>query len=469
MAVSGVLTPMGNDVPRFRLTSDAIAVARGEFLRRALRRATMGALLLAAVAAITSEAFVMSHFPFFWTTIACLGVAAIGGFALLLFGPLFGRARSGVIEIGDDAIVLRRGSEQRNYRLESLEQGAFREPDGLLLRFRDGTEVAARATRSEATALLNLVSLSPHQRVLRVPLASAASQRFGGEVLGVLGVLFVGGTTFLSTALLGAAAVFLSKVPHFPPQRWETKHSLIVLSAMLAAVAGGVAVRTLHRFLERREAVVGADGVTIEIRGSRAFIPYGDVAHVLRTERGVALGLQDGSSLELPIQARIHSPLPVAAEPAAAGIDAGDALHRREVLFERISAAVASNAACESAVHIDALDQKGLSVDAWREELRTLLSRVASYRDPHLTAEELFAIAADGHAPPDRRIAAAVALSSADDEELRRRIRIAVDASADEDLRAAIEQAAEGDLDEPTLDRVRQRARPDRHRPTRAR
>lgn len=451
---------VSSDPPRLRLTSASIVFARGEALRRAVRRATLGALLLAAAAAITSEGFVMSHFPFFWTTIACLGAAAIGGVTLLFGGSLLGRGRPGAVEIRKETIVLRREDEQHCYRLDALEQGAFREPDGLLLRFRDGVEVAMRVPRDEATALLDLASISPHQRVLRVPLASSASQRPLGEILGVLGTILVGGVTFLSTTLIGAVVVSVSI--HFPPSYWKTRHSLIVLSTVLTAVLGAVAFRALLRFLGRREAVVGADGVGIEAGGRRAFIPYSEVVRVARTERGVTLRLQDGSSTEMPIQARIEPSLPAAAEPVSAGVDVGDALYRREVLFERIRLAVSSKAPSGSAVHVDALDQKGLSLCAWRDELRALLTRPASYRGPQLTAEQLLAIAADGHAPPEHRIAAAVALSSASDEDLRHRIRIAVDASADEDLRAAIECAAEGEIDEATLSRIRHRAGSDR-------
>jgi hypothetical protein len=449
---------MGTDAPRFRLATDAISISRGEALRRAARAVMLGALVMAAVVAMISEGFVMSHFPFFWTTIACLGVSAVAGLTMLLGETVSGRARRGVIELTADTIDVARGDDIRRHRLADLQQGAFREPDGLVLRLRSGLEIRARATRDEAEALLDLAALSAHQRVLRVPVASSASQHRGGEVLGVLGMVLVAPLTFFATTLSGAFVALMLRTSHFPRHGWGIKQTVLVALCVPAGVLGLIAARALAGFLGRREAVVGADGVAVEARGRRTFVPYSAITDVARTKHGVTLGMQNGSHLELPIQARVLAPLPAGAEPAPAGATSREALHRRELLFDRISTALASSNGCVSSAPLDVLDRRTRSVDAWRDALRAQLDRTGTYRGPHLTAEQLLDVVADSRAFPERRIAAAVALSAADDAEQRRRVRIAADACADDDLRAAIERAAEGEIDEPALERMRVRA-----------
>jgi hypothetical protein len=82
-----------------------------------------------------------------------------------------------------------------------------------------------------------------------------------------------------------------------------------------------------------------------------------------------------------------------------------------------------------------------------REATATRASRRSNFLD----------VVADVRAFPERRIAAAVALSATDDDAHRRRIRAAAHACADDELRAVIELAAEGEIDEAALDRMRLR------------
>jgi hypothetical protein len=160
---------MDNAAARVKLTSDAISLVRGETVRRAAR-----GVALSLGVAIISEAFVMSTFPFFWTSLACLFVATIGAISMRVAGMLGGRPRCGTIEVGRDVIEVRRGDDVTRHRLDELEQGAFREPDGLVLRLSGGLELRAHATRGDAEALLDRAGLSARQRTLRVALASVA-------------------------------------------------------------------------------------------------------------------------------------------------------------------------------------------------------------------------------------------------------------------------------------------------------
>lgn len=445
--------------PRFRLATEALALAPGDVVRRVALRVMVGALVSAVAVAISSEASLTSQLPIFWTTVACLIASALAGLIALLAGFAGGRARSGAIEVGTDTLVVRRGEWVTRYRLDDLRQGAFREPEGLVLKLRSGLELRARATRADAEALLDLVGLSATQRVLRVPLASVASQRRGGVAMGTLGMILVVPTAFLATVLLGAFVVFLMKAGMNPdlfhvgrPGMWLRLVATVSIS-LVVAVVDAFAFRALAAFLGRREAVIGADGVAIEARGRRTFVSYAEMARVIRAAHGAIIELHGGWQLYLPVQGKNRPPLPAGpdAEPSAAG--AREALHRRELLLGRIQDA-ASTAAAVSAAPIDVLDRKERSIAAWRDALRAALDRTGSYRGAHLSPEQLLDVVADVRAPPERRIAAAVALSATDEEAHKRRIRVAAEACADDDLRTAIEHAAEGEIAEAALDRI---------------
>jgi hypothetical protein len=438
-----------------------ITVVRGEAVRRAARGVMVGALALAVLVASISELYVLSQFPFFYTTIACLIVAASGGLGMLLAGLLGGRARRGTLEIQGDAIEVRRGRRVERYRLDALQQGGFREPDGLILQLSDGRELRVTAARSEAEALLDLAGLSAARRVLRVPLASVASQQRGGEVLGVLAMVLFVPTSFFSTTMFGAFIANRWKSRYFDEEglRPETLHRIHVagLASLVVSVLCAFALRALLAYLGRREAVVGTDGIAVEARGRRTFIPYAAMARATRSDHGIVLDLNDGSHIELPVQARILPPLPDGPEPVPGAPLARESLHRRELLLSRIRDAIAAGSAEAPAVQLDVLDRKNRPIDAWRAALRAQLERAGNYRDGHLIPEQLIEVVADVRAAPERRIAAAVALSATGDGEHQRRIRIAARACADEELRAAMDQAAEGEIDEAALDRIRLR------------
>jgi hypothetical protein len=418
---------------RVRIASDAIAVVPDEIVRRVARRVALGALAAALVVPIL-EAFGISPFPFplFETTFGCLAASAIAGLAMLAPGGLGGRPRSGTVDLGGDCIEVQRRDVKR-YRLADLEQGGFREPDSMVLRLRSGLELRVRAARKDAEAFLDHAGVSTRQRVLRVPVASASSERPGGEPLAFLGMVLVGLLAFVST-IVGAALLADVFRGHF--HRADVPY--LVVCVFISAL-GALALRALAAFLGRREVVVGADGVAIEARGRRTFVSYTAMARVTRAGRGVILELRDGSRVELPLKAQ-------------------DVLERRELLLSRIADAIASIAPRCSTARLDLLDQGARPVEVWRAALRALIDRPESYRGVHLTLDQLLEVVADVRASPERRVAASVALSATDDEGHRSRIRALAQACADDDLRAAMEHAAEGEIDEAALARIGQRA-----------
>jgi hypothetical protein len=260
----------------------------------------------------------------------------------------------------------------------------------------------------------------------------------------------------------------------------DTRGLTILVSLLLALnVLSIVGVRWLARFLRRGEVVVGTDGVALEGFGKRRFVAYSRVRRVARDPRGVRLYLNDGVSLLLPTLVDAGAPLPVtpgvdaAIDPASMkhGIPRGGRfddfyrkdLARREALFERIEQAMSARGQSRvSQVQLAQLDRQRRSLSVWREDLRALLAVEGSgYRGAALGSDQLAEVVEDAGAPTERRVAAAIALSSKGDPEARRRVRIAVEACADRDLRAALERAAEGEIEEAELHRaMKQRREP---------
>jgi hypothetical protein len=210
------------------------------------------------------------------------------------------------------------------------------------------------------------------------------------------------------------------------------------------------------RLLGRREVVIGTDGIVIPGFLRRRFIPHSTVAGIERDGFGIVLRLRDGGSVRLPVRAARRAPLPL--DPPAPGASSEDA-ELREVLYRRIHDAMSVRAGPVASRALDELERKGMPLATWRARLRGLLAKEGSYRAPEVGGADLRAIVADPAAPAERRVAAAVALSTSDDVEDRRQVRIAVDACADADLRAALEEAAEGEIDERRLGRLTARLR----------
>jgi hypothetical protein len=91
------------------------------------------------------------------------------------------------------------------------------------------------------------------------------------------------------------------------------------------------------------------------------------------------------------------------------------------------------------------LARGGRSVAAWREALRALAS--PGYRTPGVSAEGALEVLCDPRAPKDRRVGAALALRTANDERATARIRVVAEAEQGP-LRALLLRVADTPLDE---------------------
>lgn len=398
--------------------------------RKALRTLAIAAGLVVALAglSITVHAAALCFVIF-------LPLLAIP-YALLTLG-INSAARApalapGTIVVRDGAIRIlgESGDIRREIPLDQVTQGHWEEPDEVHLATRSNETVIVRASDAESgDRLLRACGVTAAERVLRVPLASATSRVPGGTLFAGLALTFV----FIAVVFGGMVLAFGVRETVTEP----TAHNVLTFaftSALHAPVLGlgwGIV-----RAMRRREAIVGADGVSFRRVRRSLFIPYDSVTGVARHPRGVRVSRREGPAVVLPTPAEAE----------------------REVLYERILQAMAARD--EGALahpDLERLDRRGRPFAVWRAELRKLLQEQADYRRARLTPADLARVIEDAGAPAERRIAAAVALADAEPEEARRRVRIAVDACADDDLRRALESAAEGEIDEASLKREERR------------
>ncbi|MCC6527682.1 MAG: hypothetical protein IT373_33865 [Polyangiaceae bacterium] len=200
-------------------------------------------------------------------------------------------------------------------------------------------------------------------------------------------------------------------------------------------VFASLAIGLLARFPSTR-VVVGTDGIELKRPLSRRrFIPYSELHRVTLEGPTIRPYLRFERAREAPIDLRVASYL------------------EGETLCARIREAMAG-AGTRSTFDVAALDRGGLSLAEWRASLAKLLARSAGYRQRVVEALDLAQAAESAAVTPSRRVAAALALSSSGDENLRQRVRIAAEGCANPAVKRALLAAAEGEVDEATLEQL---------------
>lgn len=483
-----------------RIESAGIAWSSRERARsRSLR--WMGRLTAAAVSSLAALMVLLPVSAALGGVLAVLSGLSILGTAALGAGLVFGgrgaaRALTGAVELSPGALVVRSGGVERRIAPGEVRQGWIEdlspdaaEPEGavsrpagaackVVLRLAGDTEVSVVAPdRASGEMLLRAAGVSTTERVLRAPLRSSAALVRGGEVAGAAGIAalllvlafsLTGGTISALTLLFAARAPGVARSVLL---EWAAYAAMCAVVTP-AAISG---IGRLARRLRRREVKVGADGVAIEGPGKPVYVPYSMVQKVARDPLGVRLHLEDGTSLLLPTVTDALAPMPVVPGPpppldeaalprlvtrrgrSRRDLHLGD-ITRRDALLHRIEQAMAPGEGARlPGIQLDLLDRGDLPLGAWRDRLRGLLApgpAGTGYRRAAVEIEQLLELACDPAAPPERRIAATVAASGANDEPARARLRIAIDACAGEDLRAAMERAAEGEIEEEALTRA---------------
>lgn len=346
---------------------------------------------------------------------------------------------SATVEIDDRELSIQEGRSVRRFALDDIAEGWTESIGGeedVVLRTRADDLIAVRVpTQAHGRKLLFAAGVAVEQHFMRMRLAEASvASATVGCVCATAGIL-------LPITLLITGIVFGLSAHH----ALESGRALSD-AGYLSGVVFAAAVYGSYKLLQAMTpplATVGVDGVEIRELGRRRFIPLDGVAGVGVTTLGVTLTMKDGAEIVLTtLRHRGHDDLRV--EVAT-----------REALARRIRGALAARKASDAGVtRVDTLERKGRTFESWREELTALGRDHAGYRRAGLGRDDLGRVLDDLAAPAEHRIAAAMALSSSDDEATRRRVRVAAAACADPDLRAALEAAAEAELEEALVERV---------------
>jgi hypothetical protein len=337
-------------------------------------------------------------------------------------------ARSrGELTLGEEglSVIARRSS--RSYRPGDVVDGWIDDPGEIIsvvLRTRGGDVISVEvATFDEARAILLAAGVAAEQRVLKMRLANAMTQiPLGG------GIAALGSVVLPIVGIFAAMALFAGS-----PDLGARATATLILG--LTALAFALLVRALIP----PQVLIGTDGITVERILGRVFIPYDQVTQVSSALGAVVLEIRGARSRRLPTGAR-YGGSPRRAE---------ESFHT--ALLTRIHHAMAAGRLGSSRDgRAGELDRAGRSFDAWRQHLRGLTSD-ASYRRLGIASEAIAAVLEDASAPPERRVAAALALAPVGDAALELRIQDVVRASADEGLRAALQAAVDDELTEAEL------------------
>ncbi len=203
------------------------------------------------------------------------------------------------------------------------------------------------------------------------------------------------------------------------------------LSPLSVPLLIGLAM-TLALFPSRIE--IGADGVLVKWMWLRRFIPTSDIAGVGHYAQSLGQNKYVGAKLTLRSGEEVNLPI---------GNRWSDALAYG--LVERIREAVDvyKRGDVESAAAL--LDRRDRTIPQWIAMLKGVGAGAATLRTAAIDTERLWHLLESAGAPPKQRAAAAIALSSCDEQDAKARIRIAANAVAEPKLRVVLEAASQSD------------------------
>lgn len=407
----------------FTLHSPGVAVDRGA--------AALGVTLVSLLVAVGSGAALFSTGSagpgVFLAFAASLITTLVGGAAVVQrrldpqqAASPFRRAPAQVTLDGDTLSILRRGKHTSFARsaitagfIERSARGSF-----VLLSVRGGAQITIEvADLAEGQSLLGAVGVSAERQAMKTRLAPPFSRH------AAIGCLALPVSVVITLGMIVSAIAFFG-----------SRHDLraaLAFSGFLAAFA-----LTLTGFVSPT-LIIGNDGVTIAGLLRRRFVPWARVSRVSRVKGGVELGLRGGGSVMLAVDPRFTDRT-LGTNPV------------EQAIIDRIHQAMGAGGESPAAA-LAALDRGGRSLAVFREHLLALGEERSDYRRIALSREDIVAVLGDPAAPPERRVAAALALSRVEAPEVKERVRIAVSACADEDLKRALSAAAEDELSEELL------------------
>lgn len=203
---------------------------------------------------------------------------------------------------------------------------------------------------------------------------------------------------------------------------------------LLAMVLGLIVYLNLPGWIH-----LGTDGVLIDWRGDRQYVPFADIEDAPPYSEdvmgkkmiGVALALRSGASIKVPV-----------------GEDQFGADKRVEELSTRIRAALDAYRRCTTEDDAASLEPGSRSTAAWLARLRGFGEGAnAGPREAPIPVDRLWRIVEDPHATPPVRAGAAVALARSLDAEGKHRLRVVASDTAAPHLRIALDAAASDDDD----------------------
>ena len=346
---------------------------------------------------------------------AACGSTFLGSALLSLLSVAFREVRFPIgrsMKFEQDALrVLLRTGKTLSFAPETFVEGWYSlETRRVHLRRRDGNIVSADVPDAEtASQLLQQLGVDASKRTMRIRLGAVDFLNAMVWLLGPIAAIFIGEAIGSAVRMNGALSIPI---------------------AVIVFILEFFAVRKLFG---PAHLVIGADGIIVEKRFGKQFVPYGELESISTADSHVTLHLVNGSKIRAKAR---HL-----------------AQEESDVIDQRVRDALAlRDQRLADPAALAALDRGKHDGKAWRDALRGLFDKDRGYRQAKLTREQISAVLVDPAAPVDRRIGAAMALSQSGDVDLKSKIRVAVESSANQKVRVAFEAIGRGDLENAAIE-----------------
>jgi hypothetical protein len=393
-----------------------IQVVRAAFVHRRIARASAALAFAAAVVPSLVLAFLSrlggssGHEAFLGNAVlAALPLAAI---SYLAGRDLFG-ARGTISRDGEEVVVERPGRAEQRLPLSAVRGGVIvPERDSVLVEIElaGGDQIVAQVLDvASAEALLRELRVDANNQRCRVRVADRTAARV---------------VSFVAPLMVGYFAAIFSATTTL---RLLPGSVVLVVAAALYALLAAL----FQLLVATPDVVVGTDGISFRRGFRERFFSFAELEDVRMGAYGVRFVLRGRAS---PLLFSLT----------------GVSNARLEALKLRIREAMHARGAAPT-LTLDKLDRAGRSIAEWRASLAALARRGVDYRGTGLSAEDLDALLTSPDATPERRLAAAVALSASKHPGAPDRIRIAAAQCASERLRIALEKVGEGEEDDAAI------------------
>jgi hypothetical protein len=388
--------------------------------RRGRQRAAAWLALPVVIAAMVA-------IPVVWTSFGALALALVFALAQLTFGKPSSPGRTGMapasVRVEDATLHADTGAAQLSWPLGRLRAGWTDSYAGLhtaVIDVAGGDRLwVGMPSAADAERLLGLVRLTADKQVFSAHLASPAENMSNGRKL-LLGALVV-----------GPALAFFGGAAQLAVRDAAAGNPTSIAPRVVGALLIMLTVAAVMQLAVPPRVVVGSDGVRIEGRLRRRFVPFVGVRGVDCAPDGVWLRRDEGDVL-----LRTEGVARVPTRPSANTI----------ALYHRVREARALGLGGDvGQAKLALLERRGQSVGEWLQRLRALPAQ-SDYRSTGVAPDELVQVLLDPSGRAEARIGAAAALIERSEPGVRERVRIAAGATANEKLRIAIDAVADDRL-----------------------